>query len=213
VDTRSSLNRSATLGWSGWPIGPGAHCVLVLPLGEANGRGIVGPSRWCWFGQGVGKAGWSAWLVRTLLSGRTLSRAGEAANRAGAAWQKGRARAESGRPASKGACRRRPVAAANGRRGRRLLGALLARDWRRRRERVSRGAALDWGRMPSATDGRGSDVCERERAPQVQSRPGQVSGYDSDRKRKRISGCVLTFSINAEKEDKSIKIYRSLRKI
>jgi hypothetical protein len=133
-----------------------------------------------------GGADWARASARRVgrdgLSGRCCPagtcRAGDATNRAAQRGRRSGTRAESCRSASKGARRRQPVGAANGRCGRRLAGALLDWDSRRRRERTSRGAAPDWGRMTSATDGRGPVVRERERAPRGRGcyGLGQVSG-------------------------------------
>jgi hypothetical protein len=70
----------------------------------------------------------------------------EATTQAAQRGRRGGARAESGGPASKGAHHKRPVVAANGRCGQWLIGALLARDSWRRRERASRDAVPDWGK-------------------------------------------------------------------
>jgi hypothetical protein len=172
---RWCLERTGARPWRWRPCGGVPHVVercLRRPA-EAERQ----PRR-CGLGEGVGKAGWSGRLVRTLLSGWDLPRAGDATNRAAQRGRRSGTRVESCRSASKGARRRQPVGAANGRCGRRLAGALLDWDSRRRRERTSRGAAPDWGRMTSATDGRGPVVRERERAPRGRGcyGLGQVSG-------------------------------------
>jgi hypothetical protein len=60
-----------------------------------------------------------------------------------------------------------------------------------------------------ATNGRGRVICERESGSGPHG-PDQVSRSDTVRKRKRISGFVLNFTNNVEKEDKLMKIDKGL---